>query len=144
MDYSSLRAYLKSELPNYDATADNAHESLANAIFGYFSHKGMEMTPDDAETIREYGEDPSDYFDFDENQVSQIGAVMEAAQNLIDVLCDVPEYLKNTFEQDGTKPHAMLIAEAVADILQQNMAYIFFPVREEATNGTVYISDIHA
>lgn len=143
MDCSSLRAYLKSELPNYDATADNAHESLANAILGYFSHKGMEMTPDDAETIREYGEDPSDYFDFDENQVEQIGAVMDAAQNLIDVLCNVPDYLKNTFEQDGKPPHAMLIAEAVANMLGQDMAYIFFPVREEGVDGTMYISDIH-
>lgn len=138
MDCSSLRAFLQSELP-----ASYEHETLANAILDYFSHKGMEMTPEDAQTIRDYGENPDDYFDFDENQVAQADAVLDAAQNLIDVLCNVPDYLKNTFEQEGTPLHAMLIAEAVANMLGQNMAYVFFPTRGETENKTMFISDCY-
>lgn len=143
MDCSSLRTYLKSELPNYDETKDINKEQLMYAVMSYFSHKGMEMTKDDEAVIDEYGGYAEDYFNFDEDQLSQLEAVEEAAQNLIDVLCNVPDYLKNTWTQDGTKPHPYVIAEAVAGMLHQDMSCVFFPTHGENPDGVQFISDLY-
>lgn len=138
MDCTSLRAFLKSELPeNY------TNETLVNTIMAYYSHKGMEWTRDDEVVISEYGEDPALYLTFDENQLMQLDAVESAAQALIDALCEVPEYLEGIFVQDGIKPLPSLIAEAVANMLKQDMAYVFFPSHVEAPNGVNYITDIY-
>lgn len=143
MDMTSLRAYLKSELPSYDEQEDMSKEQLSNAVLSYFSHKGMVLTPDDEAVIEEYGAAVQDYFNFDENQLAQIDRIENAAQELIDALCDVPDYLQNSFEQSGFKPHPMLIATHVADIIRPTVSCVFFPTRTEDENGTRTISDLY-
>lgn len=81
--------------------------------------------------------------EFDETQLAQLDEIENAAQSLIDVLCEVPDYLKESCTQDGLKPHPMLVAEAVARILKEDMSCVFFPTHVEETDGTNYISDLY-
>lgn len=143
MDMTSLRAHLKSELPNYNEQEDMNKEQLSNAVLSYFSHKGMVLTPDDEAVIGEYGADAEDYFNFDENQLAQLDRIENAAQELIDVLCDVPDYLQNSFEQSGFKPHPLLIAECAVDLIKRTMTCVFFPTHTEDADGTRTISDLY-
>lgn len=140
MDCSSLRSYLKNELPG-----GCTHETLSNCILAYFSHKGMEWTADDVAVIREYGENPEDYLTFDENQLFQLEKVEQAAQALIDVLCNVPEYLSSSYVQDGKPIHPLLLADMVAEILSHDVSHVFLPthVCTEDEKKTEYISDLY-
>ena len=92
-----------------------------------------------------------DYPEFSFDQVDQLEDIMTAAQNLVDVLLNKPQYLRGNNDSNKMKGfgvHPMEIADIVAEVLSHRGHTIYFPTRiencsAEAPVKTVYISDVY-
>lgn len=141
----TFRSFLQEKLPNFDPSAENAKEIFRRAFQEYYSHGlALAWTQDDADVIWEYGQTPSEFFEFSENQVNQIHAVIEAAQNLLNVLTTPPKYMSHLYPEGYEAPNncsAALVADIVADYLCTRMD-VFFPTNAE-DGDVAYLSDYY-
>lgn len=133
----TLREYLADRLSEV-----YRDEELVWAIQEYFSHNGMEWTPDDEAVIREYGEDPSLYLTFDEDQLNRIDDVYEAVHQLCHMLMQRPPYWGDDVEQRVTFEMVSELADKIAERLTVRGYDVWFPTHVE-DDDREYITDVY-
>ena len=144
---ATLREYLKN---NYNPEPeDDEVELFFNIVGDYYSSKGMEWTADDEAVIREYGHDPQDFLNFDEDQLSRLDDIQEATVEFCRQMILFPSgSVQNKENEEITDDlyNAKIwcrIAEFAAEILHNNGFSVHFPTHVEVgdESGTEYIAD---